>query len=95
MTNNPAYPNGQCFACGFGLSDLGQCTNRECCVCDDYDPASDDPEFDEVTTYKIKRFRFQGETTIEARGLTLAEAQEWCSREDTHGDGWFDGYEAE
>lgn len=24
--------------------------------------------------------------------VTLEEAQEHCNREDTHGDGWFDGY---
>jgi hypothetical protein len=28
-------------------------------------------------------------------GLTLDEAQEHCQREDTHGDGWFEGYTEE
>jgi hypothetical protein len=46
-------------------------------------------------TYKVVRFYRDSQyryRTI-ARGLTLAEAQEHCSREDTHGDGWFDGYD--
>ena len=46
-------------------------------------------------TYKIIRFRFQGDKRVIKRGLTLAEAQDHCQRDDTHGDGWFDGYEAE
>jgi hypothetical protein len=46
-------------------------------------------------TYKIIRFRFKGRKRVVKRGLTLEQAQEHCSREDTHGDGWFDGYEAE
>lgn len=44
-------------------------------------------------TYHIVRFRFDGENEVRARGLTLEEAQAHCRREDTHGDGWFDGYE--
>jgi uncharacterized protein YciI len=48
-----------------------------------------------VTTYKIVRFRFQGESSVINEGLTLEEAQEWCQRDDTHGDGWFDGYQEE
>lgn len=43
-------------------------------------------------TYFIKRFRLDGETTIVETDLTLAQAQEHCEREDTHGNGWFDGF---
>lgn len=53
-------------------------------------------------TYKIVRFNFDGPPQdIGEGGLTLAEAQEWCRRDDTstHGwgsrDDWFDGYEEE
>lgn len=54
-------------------------------------------------TYKIVRFFFDEskDRQVRRRGLTLEEAQEHCSREDTHGgstdDGtaWFDGYEEE
>ena len=48
-----------------------------------------------METYKIIRFEFDGENRVTKRGLTLEEAQEHCSREDTHGDGWFDGFEEE
>lgn len=47
--------------------------------------------------YKIVRF-FRDEnkqSKIIQEGLTLDEAQEHCKREDTHGDGWFDGYSQE
>lgn len=47
------------------------------------------------TTYEIVRFHFKGESEVIAQGKTLDEAQEWCEREDTHGDGWFDGYREE
>jgi hypothetical protein len=49
-----------------------------------------------MTTYKIIRFH-QGPTDSEiiATGLTLDEAQAHCRRDDTHGDGWFDGYDTE
>lgn len=36
-----------------------------------------------------------GKNKVIARGLTLEEAQEHCRRDDTHGNGWFDGYERE
>ena len=49
-------------------------------------------------TYKIVRFHRDnpeknGETIEE--GLTLKEAQAHCSRKDTAGEGWFDGYREE
>lgn len=43
-------------------------------------------------TYKITRFHKDGENEIIATGKTLEEVQEHCRREDTHGEGWFDGY---
>lgn len=48
-------------------------------------------------TYEIIRFRANGLGTPRTikRGLTLEEAQAHCRRDDTHGPGWFDGYEAE
>jgi len=45
--------------------------------------------------YKIIRFKFNGSNRVIKRGLTLEEAQWWCKREDTHGEGWFDGYAEE
>ncbi len=46
-------------------------------------------------TYRIVRFRREGDTPrgVIETGLTLAEAQAHCQRDDTHGEGWFDGYE--
>jgi len=47
-------------------------------------------------TYMIKRFYQKEERNeIIATGLTLEEAQEHCSCNDTKGEGWFDGYEEE
>jgi len=46
-------------------------------------------------TYKIIRFFFNSSPRTIKTGLTLEEAQEHCRRDDTHGDGWFDGYERE
>lgn len=53
-------------------------------------------EFNAVT-YCITRFYEDDEKqseTIET-GLTLEEAQAHCQSEETHGDGWFDGYNKE
>jgi hypothetical protein len=49
-----------------------------------------------MSTYKIVRF-FRDDTPSEVivRGLDLDQAQAHCQRDDTHGDGWFDGYEEE
>lgn len=48
-------------------------------------------------TYLITRFYMDGrQSEIVKRGLTLAQAQKHCRREDTHIKGvWFDGYEVE
>ena len=45
--------------------------------------------------YKIIRFRFKGVNRVIKTGLTLEQAQAHCQREDTHGEGWFDGYTKE
>jgi hypothetical protein len=46
-----------------------------------------------MQTYKIIRFYFNDAPCIIKRGLTLDEAQAHCRRDDTHGEGWFDGYD--
>ena len=46
-------------------------------------------------TYKIVRYRFKGGNETIRTGLTLQQAQDWCERPDTRGDGWFDGYTKE
>lgn len=54
-----------------------------------------------MKTYKIIRFKFRGDNKTIKTGLTLEQAQEHCSREDSHkkdSDGhviWFDGYTEE
>ena len=46
-------------------------------------------------TYSIIRYyRDTGQEVI-ATGMSLEDAQEWCRRDDTHGNGWFDGYREE
>jgi hypothetical protein len=45
-----------------------------------------------MSTYSIVRFRQDGDNDVVVRGLTLEQAQAHCQRDDTHGDGWFDGY---
>lgn len=53
------------------------------------------PEPEPEPTYSIIRHRFKGGKSVIKTGLTLEEAQAYCEREDTHGDGWFDGYTKE
>lgn len=45
-----------------------------------------------MSTYKIVRFFRDEGPEDRQRGLSLDEAQAHCRRDDTHGDGWFDGY---
>ena len=53
-------------------------------------------EEEEGLTYRIVRmFANDRHSCLMATGLTLKVAQAHCRREDTHGDGWFDGYEEE
>lgn len=57
-----------------------------------------DTQRESGTTYRVVRFYRETWLTpqkVVKRGLTLEEAQEHCSREDTHGEDWFDGYEQE
>ena len=46
-----------------------------------------------MTRYKILRF-YQDRRAARTikRGLTKEEAMEHCRRDDTRGDGWFDGW---
>jgi len=64
-----------------------------------------------MSKYKIVRFRFEeaynpkasclflslhtDRRSVIKSGLTLDQAQEWCRRDDTRGEGWFDGYESQ
>lgn len=51
---------------------------------------------DPTETYRIVRyFRGDDPTLIIRSGLSIIEARSWCNRPETHGTGWFDGYERE
>lgn len=47
------------------------------------------------TLYKIVRFKFDEPNEVVRTGLTREEAEAHCSREDTRGDGWFDGFDVQ
>jgi hypothetical protein len=47
----------------------------------------------EPRIYRTIRFRFNGRPRTLKNGLTETEAQAHCSRKDTRGNGWFDGYD--
>ena len=46
-------------------------------------------------TYKVIRFRFNGNSRTIKKGLTLEQAQAHCNDEKSAGNGWFDGYNEE
>ena len=50
-----------------------------------------------MSKYRIVRMRFAAPSSTKnlPKHLTLEEARAHCRQEDTHGDGWFDGYEEE
>ena len=49
-------------------------------------------KIEELGTYDVMRFYMDSAADVIKVGVKLAEAKEWCNREDTHGAGWFDGY---
>jgi len=46
-------------------------------------------------TYKIVRFRFNGNNKVIRTGLTLEQARAHCEKPETSGNGWFDGFDVE
>ena len=69
----------------------------EMMIADALDALHEAEEATPMTTYRIVRM-FRDDFAlgrVVKTGLTLDEAQAHCRREDTHGDGWFDGYEEE
>ena len=47
----------------------------------------------EPRCYRIIRFQRAGGHRTVRNNVTLTEAQNHCGRKDTHGEGWFDGYD--
>jgi hypothetical protein len=51
-------------------------------------------DWHQIACYRIIRMYRDGRKARTIKnGLTEAEAQAHCQREDTHGPGWFDGYD--
>jgi hypothetical protein len=55
---------------------------------------TDEPDEGEPV-YSVVRYFQSGENSVLVRGLTLEQAQAHCNRDDTRGEGWFDGYRQE
>lgn len=52
------------------------------------------PPVGEPRIYRIRRYRQQGGGARTVRSnVTLTEAQNHCSKPETRGTGWFDGYD--
>ena len=45
-----------------------------------------------VQSFDVFRYYKRGKREMIASGLTLEQAQAHCSKEETHGATWFDGY---
>lgn len=56
-----------------------------------------DPDYGAAAggSYEVVRFSSDGTQEVIKTGVSLKYAQEWCSRDDTRGDDWFDGYREE
>lgn len=50
-------------------------------------------EYRALRCYRIIRFRQGSRPRTVRNNVTLAEAQAHCSKESTHGENWFDGYD--
>lgn len=77
-----------------------------CWECFAYPVVNGDPDYSgeyevrivvDTDTYKVVRMYrdWDRPSKVILTGLTLQEAKAHCRRDDTHGDGWFDGYEKE
>jgi hypothetical protein len=95
MTEEPYLE--QCSICRSPLYSANECHNANpynqgfCCVTCYYNKVKTMKE------YSIIRFYQDPDKLNEVvkTGVTLEEAQEWCSRDDTKGKGWFDGYKSQ
>lgn len=95
--SSPAISAATCGTCGLtwddGISTSWTPAPSGRCPFEYFHVDEDDDDIEQ--TYEIVRFRFMGESEVLESGVTLEEAQEHCEREDTRGDGWFDGWRAE
>ena len=48
-----------------------------------------------MESYSVIKFNRDGENEVVYEGLTKAEAKAICQGEESHGEGWFLGFQAE